>query len=82
MQYMRSARAHKEKLIAEELDKAKNRFTGRAENSQIMEYAIDNILARELIAAKKEGRPPMYNTRTIYDEVAKLNAPPILLIAY
>ncbi|KAF2176652.1 cytochrome P450 [Zopfia rhizophila CBS 207.26] len=54
MSYMRSTRAHKEKMITEELDKAKNRFTGRAENCQIMKRAIDNILRRELVAAGLE----------------------------
>ncbi|KAL2828394.1 cytochrome P450 monooxygenase [Aspergillus cavernicola] len=67
--YMRRARAAKETMISTELEKAKVRFSGNTKKDQVARCALDDILHRELAAAEKEGREPVYNTRTIYDEL-------------
>jgi hypothetical protein len=68
--YMRKARMAKEEMIANELEKGKTRFTQGRKEDQVARCAMDDILHRELIAAKKESREPVYDTRAIYDEVS------------
>jgi hypothetical protein len=66
MPYMRRARAEKEKLMTEMVNKSVQRVTsGKAERRS----ALDDIILREAAAAAKEKRRPVYNSRTIYDEV-------------
>ncbi|KAJ5373106.1 cytochrome P450 [Penicillium concentricum] len=67
--YMRRARAAKETMIATELEKAKARFSSGTKEEHVARCAMDDILRRELAAAKKENREPSYNTRTIFDEL-------------
>lgn len=68
--YMRQARATKEKMIASEIMKAKQRFTEERKEKQVARCAMDDIVYREFVAAKKENRDPVYDTRTIFDEVS------------
>ncbi|KAJ3576912.1 hypothetical protein NPX13_g3557 [Xylaria arbuscula] len=67
--YMRNARAVKEEMIKGELDKATARFEKNANKKPEASCAMDEILYRELAAAKKEKRTPVYHTRAIYDEL-------------
>jgi len=68
--YMRKAHAYKENMIATELDKAKKRFSEGSLEKQVTRCAMDDVLRRELAAAKKEDREPNYKTRAIFDEVS------------
>lgn len=69
--YMRKAHAAKENMISDALEKAKSRMTsGSQDSDEIPRCALDDILRRELMAAKKEEREPVYKTRAIYDEVS------------
>jgi hypothetical protein len=70
--YIRRATANKEKLIANEIDKAMKRFEGQAEKDQVMHCAVDDILRREILFAKKEDRAPKVTSRAIADEVSSL----------
>jgi hypothetical protein len=63
--YMRRARAVKEEFITKELEKAVKGF----ESGKDAHSALEDILHRELVAAKKEDRVPNYKSRAIYDEV-------------
>lgn len=72
--YMRRAKACKDNMIADELAKAESRLTHGAEADQGVRCALDDVLRREFLAAQKEGRPPMHNTRTIYDEVLNFSS--------
>ncbi|KAI1360925.1 cytochrome P450 [Xylaria arbuscula] len=67
--YMRNARSVKEEMIKGELEKATSRFEKNANNKLEASCAMDEILYRELAAAKKENRAPVYHTRAIYDEL-------------
>ena len=67
--YMRSAKAYKDQRINDELEAAKRRFMDGGEKDQVTRCAMDDILRREIAIARKEGREPAYNTRTIQDEV-------------
>ncbi|KAH0840575.1 cytochrome P450 monooxygenase [Fonsecaea pedrosoi] len=64
--YMRKARADKEKLFSDMIDESLNRLSS---GHQAKRSALDDILQRETAAAKKDGRPPRYHSRTIYDEL-------------
>jgi hypothetical protein len=66
MPFYRRANAHKEALLARELEKARPRFQS---GDEVKRSALDDILHRELNAAKKEGRKPNYDSRPIKDEV-------------
>jgi hypothetical protein len=66
MPFYRRANAHKEALLARELEKARQRFQS---GDEVKRSALDDILHRELNAAKKEGRKPNYDSRPIKDEV-------------
>jgi hypothetical protein len=70
--HMRRATAAKETMIATELEKARARFSGEAAEEPVARCAMDDILRRELAAAEKENREPVYNTRTVFDEVTAL----------
>lgn len=65
--YMKKAKKAKDDYIGGELAKAERRFT---ESDNEVRCAMDHIMKRELAAAKKEGRKPIYNTPEIYDEVS------------
>jgi hypothetical protein len=64
--YMRRARSVKEDFITKELDKAVQTF----ESGKNAHSALEDILHRELLAAKKENRVPNYKSRAIYDEAS------------
>jgi hypothetical protein len=66
MPYMRKARALKESLINGQIEKATKRF---AEGDMEKRCALDDVMHREMTAAKKADRAPVYNTRPISDEV-------------
>jgi hypothetical protein len=66
MPYMRKARALKESLINGQIEKATKRF---AEGDIEKRCALDDVMHREMTAAKKEARAPVYTTRPISDEV-------------
>lgn len=72
MPYMRKARADKERLIHDEIEKGVKRFQSGDRKKR---SAMDDILHRELAAAKKEGRQPVYHSRMMYDEVRVLLFP-------
>jgi hypothetical protein len=67
MPYMRKARADKEKLFTDMITESVARVTL---GQQAKRSALDDVLLRETAAAKKEGRPPIYSSRVIYDEVS------------
>ena len=64
---MRRARAIKNKVIADELQKSVERLQGQ--QNAVTRCAIDDVLRRELAIAKKEGRAPRYHTKAMFDEV-------------
>lgn len=66
---MRKAKAIKDDFIREEVEKTKNRFTGRQENEREVKCAMDDILRREMLSSEKENRAPMFHSRAMYDEV-------------
>ena len=70
MPYMRKARADKEKLFTDMIRQSIKRIES---GEQVRGSALDDILMRETAIAKKEGRPPIYYSRTIYDEVSHLS---------
>ena len=68
--HMRKARKMKDEYIENELVKAEDRFNS-SEATEI-KCAMDHIVKRERLAAKKENRKPVYNTNVIKDEVRYL----------
>ena len=64
---MRRAIKMKDDYIENELAKAEQRFSN-SETAKV-NCAMDHIVKRERLAAKKENRNPVYNTLTIKDEV-------------
>lgn len=66
MPYMRKARAVKEAFITTEIEKRVARFES---GDTVKRSALDDVLQRELNAAKKEGRIPNLKSRAIYDEL-------------
>lgn len=64
--YMRKAREEKEDLITAEIEQRISRLES---GDMINRTALDDILQRELKAAKKEGRTPNLKSRAIYDEL-------------
>jgi hypothetical protein len=66
MPYMRKARALKECLINGQIEKATKRF---AKGDLERRCALDDVMHREMTAANKAGRAPVYTTRPISDEV-------------
>jgi hypothetical protein len=69
---MRKAQAIKDNFINEEVEKAANRFLGKIENDGEVRCAMDDIIRREVLIAKKEGRAPVFHSRAMYDEVRSL----------
>lgn len=67
--YMRRAQAQKEALIKHALEEGLKRFTNREKDEEKATCALDDVLYREWAASEKESRPPVYNSRAIYDEV-------------
>ena len=67
--YLRSAVKHKEQLVKEQLDVGWKKFSEGSDNDDQVMSAMDLIIQREVITAKKEGRPPQYDTRVIKDEL-------------
>ncbi|KAJ5502468.1 Cytochrome P450 [Penicillium fimorum] len=61
--------SQREAMIATALEKAKGRFSSDRKEEHVARCAMDDILRRELAAAKRENREPAYNTRTIFDEL-------------
>jgi hypothetical protein len=69
MPYMRAARAQKEGLIKARVnDSVKRLATGNLKEDS----ALDNIVQRESLAAKKDGREPDYHSRAVYDEASPI----------
>ena len=58
--YMRSAKGYKDRYITEALHRACEKFSGTSEKDELVNSAIEHLLRRELVAAKKEGRDPEY----------------------
>ncbi len=69
MPYMRKARADKEKLFKDMINESIEKVTT---DKHVKRSALDDIILRETAAAKKDGRAPVYHSRTIYDEVSSL----------
>lgn len=65
--YMRKAMKLKDDYFDGELSRAEKRFI---DGDNEVRCAMEHIMKRELAAAKKEGRKPMYNTPEIRDEVS------------
>ena len=66
---LRSARKQKDKLIQGRLDEAWKTFSQGSERDGDIKSALDHVVQREVAAAKKENRPPQYDTSTIKDEL-------------
>lgn len=58
----------KDKLIAEQLDKAWAKFSGAASSDDDVKCAVDLIVQREVQRAAKEGRAPDYSSYLVKDE--------------
>ena len=59
----------KEEFISRELKRGLDKFLAGEQTSR---SALEEILQREVAAAAKENRPPIYTSRAIYDEVGSL----------
>ena len=57
---MRSAKAYKDRAIAEGLQAAKKRMSKDEEKTGSITSAIDHLVHREIALARKEGREPEY----------------------
>lgn len=66
MPYMRKARAVKEAFITSEIERRVALFQS---GDTAKRSALDDVLQRELNAAKKEGQSPDLKSRAIYDEL-------------
>ena len=64
-----SAGKHKDKLIQDRLDEAWKRFTRGSKDDDQANCALDYLVQREVTIAKKENRPPQYDTPAIKDEL-------------
>jgi cytochrome P450 len=69
MPSMRNAYAVKENFIKEEVERTKNRFMAKEGKDREVRCAMDDILRREMLLSKKEGRVPMFHSRAMYDEI-------------
>jgi hypothetical protein len=58
--YMRSAKAYKDRYIAESLERALKKFSNATGKDESVNSAMEHLLQRELAASKKEGRAPEY----------------------
>lgn len=68
--YMRKARAAKETMISNEIDNAARRMMHQNEQDQVTRSAMDDILRREILLARKQNRVPVIKSRPIIDEVS------------
>ena len=57
---MRYAKGYKDRYITEALHRACGKFSGTSDKDELVNSAVDHLLRRELIAAKKNGRDPEY----------------------
>jgi hypothetical protein len=84
MPYMRKASAIKEKFLKEEVDKTLNKLVGNSPAAKAIDMdvncALEDILRREMLLSEKEGRPPIFHSRDIYDEVVPLMASKFMII--
>ena len=64
-----SAGKHKDKLIRDRLEGAWQKFTKAPSTERKVSSALDYIVQREVTMAKKENRPPQYDTPAIKDEL-------------
>lgn len=76
MPYMRKAIAINWEFVKGEVEKTKNKFMSIAPSEWEVSCAIDDIMRREMLLSEKEGRPPMFHSRAMYDEVIHLYHPP------
>lgn len=58
--------ARKNEMICREIDKALERLRSGESDTR---SAMDHVIQREMVAAKKAGRPPVFHSPQIYDEV-------------
>lgn len=65
----RKAVAHKDQLIKEGLQRAWEKFSVAAEDDDAVKCALDLVVQRETLMAKKEGREPEWDTPDIRDEL-------------
>ncbi|PNS14298.1 Isotrichodermin C-15 hydroxylase [Sphaceloma murrayae] len=65
----RTAKAHKDRLVADRLEDAKQRFLARDSTDAMINCATDNMVRREQQAAEKEGREPTYDSPAAKDEL-------------
>ena len=66
---LRSAIKLKDRLIRDKLDKAWHRYTSSEDSEDDIRCAADLIVEREVKLAKKEGRAPQHDSRTVSDEL-------------
>jgi hypothetical protein len=58
--YMRAAKVYKDRYISETIEVARLKFYDTSENDKSVNSALEHLLRRELVAAKKEERAPEY----------------------
>lgn len=79
----RKAAKIKDDLVGEEIAKTVKRFEGRDEKDMDIRCALDDMIRRETIAATKDERPPLFQSRAMADEVSNHHSassgPPIHL---
>ena len=66
---LRSAKKHKDQLIQDSLDETWKKFSQGSEKEVKVQSALDLVVQKEVTMAKKEGRPPQYDTPAIKDEL-------------
>ncbi|CZT01291.1 hypothetical protein WAI453_006830 [Rhynchosporium graminicola] len=66
--YRRATRA-KDDFIRDEVEKTRIRFEVKSEKDLDVRCAMDGIMRREMMACEKEGREPMFHSRSMYDEI-------------
>lgn len=67
--YMREAYASKEKMLRRQVDLA----VARHEASEPLDSALDFMIRREMGAAQKEGRAPVFDSPAMFDECKFFN---------
>lgn len=65
----RRAFQRKEEILTEEIDKAAKRLADSDDGDLHSKSAMDHMILREMAAARKAGRKPVFNTPSMRDEV-------------
>ncbi|KAJ1331829.1 cytochrome P450 [Microdochium nivale] len=66
---MREAHVAKQRMLREQVELALRRLRGGEGEEGVVQSALDHMLRREMAAAAKAGREPVYDSPSMYDEL-------------